>query len=236
MNTRHLISCAGAVLSAAVMVGAQGTQAGAQSAQTPGTDKKATKKTASRAGQSGGAVTMVGCLVHEGDVPGLQPTMTERVGIGEDFVLAQATPKGTSTKAAAGHGNTTQDRNELASSIYKIQGLDKDRLEPLLGKRVEVSGTLAARNASEPTAGQRTGTTTDVGASAGSGTSSERAGGAGSGTSIGPSPRSGAGGTAGGSAEQQSAEAGSDKDPRILQARSIRAVQGPACQAHGGGR
>jgi hypothetical protein len=75
---RHLFaSTAAGVLTLALTVSAQAPAPGQPT--TPAT-------TASAAG----SVTVEGCLKREADVPGGKPNVSERAGIGEDFLLTSA--------------------------------------------------------------------------------------------------------------------------------------------------
>lgn len=70
-------------------------------------------------------VTATGCLTQERDIPGLLPNRAEQ-GLGDDFVLTNAR-----LKAGA-----------ASSAMYRITGVDKDKLKSLLNQQVEVTGRL----------------------------------------------------------------------------------------------
>jgi hypothetical protein len=84
-------------------------------------------------------MTLEGCLVREQDVPGRQPNIVERAGILEDFILTDAKPASGSSSGAVG---TAGSANQRVRSMYKIEGIDDERLESMLGKRVQVTGRI----------------------------------------------------------------------------------------------
>jgi hypothetical protein len=72
-------------------------------------------------------VTLTGCLYREEQIPGRTPNIAERAGIMEDYILANATePAGT----------------PATGSMYKIEKIPADKLKALVGKRIEVVGTI----------------------------------------------------------------------------------------------
>ena len=90
-----------------------------------------------------GSVTLEGCLAREDAVPGREPNIVERRGIMEDYIL-------TSTKVVKGSapasGSAQADRptgTSGATAMYHVKGLSDDRLKTLVGKRVQVDGTLS---------------------------------------------------------------------------------------------
>jgi hypothetical protein len=84
-------------------------------------------------------VTAQGCLKQEKDVPGAKPNVAERAGVGEDFILTQAKL----TKGGASSG-----------AMYKISGLDDEKLRSMSNQQVEVQGRLREKTmtgATKPT-------------------------------------------------------------------------------------
>jgi hypothetical protein len=78
-------------------------------------------------------VTATGCLKQEKDVAGARPNVAERAGVGEDFILTQAKlTKGGAGAAGAGR----------KGAMYKISGLDDEKLRSLSNQQVEVQGRL----------------------------------------------------------------------------------------------
>jgi hypothetical protein len=89
-----------------------------------------------------GNVTLVGCLYREDQVPGRKPNAAERAGVLEDYILAEATP------AAAGRSGATPGATGTSGSsgpaMYKVENIPDEKLQAMIGKRVEVTGRLDA--------------------------------------------------------------------------------------------
>jgi hypothetical protein len=212
--------------------------------------------------QRGGQVTVVGCLQQEKDVPGRQPSAAERVGIGEDFILTNAsmqpasasggrtgagttggttagtagttgtagtgttgTTTGTGTAGTTAGGTATGGMSGAQSqNMYKISGLDNDKLRPHVGHRVEVMGRLEDRgNRGMSGSGAGTGAT---------GTGTTGTGTTGTGTTGTGTTGTGTTGTAGAGArpEQSGMQNRTGGDLPQLEATSIRQVAG-SCPA-----
>ena len=131
--SRNSIACTTlAAVAVAVGVSAQTpTQTPTPGATQPGTTPR---------------VTVEGCLMREADVPGRKPNIVERQNIMEDYIL-------TSTKIVKGSAAGAQSRPDqptgtagaaaaASQRMYQVKGIDDARLKPLLGKRVEIEGTL----------------------------------------------------------------------------------------------
>jgi hypothetical protein len=95
-------------------------------------------------------VTATGCLKAEKDVPGARPNVAERAGVGEDFILTQAKL----TKGAAGSSGSSQTPPSAgaaggmgAGAMYKVSGLDDEKLRSHINQQVEVQGNLLDRTA-----------------------------------------------------------------------------------------
>jgi hypothetical protein len=87
-----------------------------------------------------GAVTLEGCLAREDAVPGREPNIIERRGIMEDYILTSSKiVKGSAPAAQADRPTGTSG----ATANYHVKGLDDDKLKVLVGKRVQVEGTLS---------------------------------------------------------------------------------------------
>jgi hypothetical protein len=86
-------------------------------------------------------VTIEGCLVREADVPGRKPNIAERQGVMEDYILTSTkVVKGSAPEATRPTG-TTGTAGTLR--MYQVKGINDEKLKALLGKRVQVEGTLA---------------------------------------------------------------------------------------------
>ena len=89
-----------------------------------------------------GSVTLEGCLAREDAVPGREPNIVERRGIMEDYILTMTkVVKGSSAQADRPTG-TSGSTTTAATPMYQVKGLDDDRLKTMVGKRVQVDGTL----------------------------------------------------------------------------------------------
>jgi hypothetical protein len=110
--------------------------AGVLFAQTPPPSPQTPQTPATKADEDRDRmVTATGCLKQEKDVPGAKPNVAERAGVGEDFILTKAKlTKGASGRAAAG-------------AMYKITGLDDEKLRSHSNQQVEVQGRLHDRTA-----------------------------------------------------------------------------------------
>jgi len=92
-------------------------------------------------------VTVEGCLMREADVPGRQPNIAERAGLGEDFILtATKMVKGTapaqSTTARARQPETAVGTSGTQGAMYEVDGIDDSQLKAHVGQRVQIDGTF----------------------------------------------------------------------------------------------
>jgi hypothetical protein len=111
-----------------VCAGALWTVATAQQAQTP----RSTTRTAAQ-------TTLVGCLYRESTIPGR--TMTAGSDILDDYILADAA---SASPSGAGGAVGTSGSVPAAGKLYEIERIADERLHPLVGKRVEVTGYVDA--------------------------------------------------------------------------------------------
>jgi hypothetical protein len=109
--------------------------------------------------------TFVGCLYREADLPSRSANVAEHAGVSENYILVAArdtaAPTGTSgatgatNAVAAGsdsHGvGPTDSGSSAAGRMYKVERIAGDQLQPLVGKRVEVTGQID-RDAADPPA------------------------------------------------------------------------------------
>jgi hypothetical protein len=72
-------------------------------------------------------VTLTGCLYREAQIPGRTPNVAERVGVLEDYIIA---------------GASTASGTLATGGMYKVEKIADDRLKALVGKRVEVMGSV----------------------------------------------------------------------------------------------
>jgi hypothetical protein len=100
------------------------------------------------------AVTVEGCLKREADVPGGEPNVAERAGIGEDYLLTSAkVVKGDPPESAAGRSaDKPTGTSGARTTMFKLEGLDDERLKGHVGHRVQIEGRFenveAARSGS----------------------------------------------------------------------------------------
>jgi hypothetical protein len=136
MSSRIVGSTALASLALAIGVAAQAPASSQPQPQTAAKPPQAV---------SAAAVTIEGCLVREQDVPGRKPNIAERQGVMEDYIL-------TSTKIVKGSAPTASTRPDqptgtagtaAGSRMYQVKVIDDEKLKALVGKRVQVEGTLA---------------------------------------------------------------------------------------------
>lgn len=133
----------GAIALALGMSGVLAAQ-GAQSTQQQPTTQQQSQMSAQ-------TVKVEGCLVREQAVPGREPNVAERAGMGEDFILTsvkflEGGPKGHSATGTAGATGTSGTAGAAASAKadhkLEVRGLDEDKLQPLLNQRVEIEGRI----------------------------------------------------------------------------------------------
>ena len=77
------------------------------------------------------------CLQRK-DAPGRAPNVAERAGVMEDYILAEVRPASPSGEAApVGTSGTT-------APMAKLELISDDKLQAVVGKRVEVTGRIDA--------------------------------------------------------------------------------------------
>jgi hypothetical protein len=147
MNTRVILSGAAAILFAGALSWAQITPQGGiqQRAPQPTTQQPRAKA------QAGAVTTLRGCLYQEDSVPGRNPNIAEKAGVQEDFILADAAPSPEQNQtpdrpiAEAGQPNQRPDppaAGLATGRMYKVTRIDDERLKDLVGKRVDVTGSI----------------------------------------------------------------------------------------------
>jgi hypothetical protein len=87
------------------------------------------------------STTIVGCVYEEKDVPGRAPNPAERVGILEDYILAEIS----AAEAARPTGTTGSTAGPTTNSLYKLERVADSELKALVGKRVEATGRVDAK-------------------------------------------------------------------------------------------
>ena len=74
-------------------------------------------------------------------MPGRAPNPAERLGILEDYILAEISP----AEAARPTGTSGSPSNPATYSMYKLERTADSELKALVGKRVEVTGRIDAK-------------------------------------------------------------------------------------------
>ena len=144
---RQILSTAAAVLCAGALAAAQnpGNPGQRNAPPQPGAGAQAEAR-----GEQG-ATTLTGCVYREDDVPGRTPNVAERVGVLEDYILAEVSMKPAATKPGATASTSGQERpGAVATSgakiMYKLELIDDEKLQAMVGKRVEVMGKIDAES------------------------------------------------------------------------------------------
>ena len=152
MSIRLIATISAMTIATAFTVTAQTPSPQTPNPQTPQTQSPAdrqrpTTDTQARANTSEQSVTVTGCLQAEKDVPGRRPSVTERAGIAEDYVL-------TNVKMAQG----AKTSGIGLAPMYQIKGgtVKDDDLKNHLGHQVEVMGRLDTSNPSPTSTGAAT--------------------------------------------------------------------------------
>jgi hypothetical protein len=141
-------------------------QTQAPQAQQPQTDQQ---RTATDTQASGNAaermLTLTGCLQAEKDVPGRRQSVTERAGMGEDYILTNVKMSPGATTSGIGLG-----------SMYQIKGgtVKESELKNHLGHQVEVMGSI--ENHSDIRGGMAGRSTSDAGTGGGGTAAGSRTG------------------------------------------------------------
>jgi hypothetical protein len=147
------------------------TQQPAPQSPTPQTQtdqQRATAGTQSASNAAERILTLTGCLQAEKDVPGRRESVTERAGMGEDYIL---------TNVKMGQGAATSGIG--LGSMYQLKGgsVKESELKNHLGHQVEVTGSI--ENMSDirgGMAGRSTGSTSGTGGTTAGSTSGTTAG------------------------------------------------------------
>jgi hypothetical protein len=110
-------------------------------------------------------LTVTGCLQAEKDVPGRRPSVTERAGMGEDYILTNVKMSQGASTSGIGLG-----------SMYQIKGgtVKEDDLKKHLGHQVEVVGSIENNSdIRSGMAGRSTGSTSGTGGTTAGATTAE---------------------------------------------------------------
>jgi hypothetical protein len=90
-------------------------------------------------------VVVDGCVAAEREIPGRQPNVAERAGVGEDYILTNAVMvKGKPPVELP--DDTGGPVSNALRPMYELGGLTEDQLKPLVGHRVRIEGTFTNTN------------------------------------------------------------------------------------------
>ncbi len=149
MKTREIVLGAAAILCVGTLSSAQIAPQG-HGAPQPRTQQPRADAT------KGPVTTLAGCLYREDSIPGRSPNVAEKAGVLEDYILADAAParerRGLSDPPIADKEPPPDaPAAGLASGrMYKVTKIEDQRLKPLLGKRVEITGTIKPDDDAKP--------------------------------------------------------------------------------------
>ena len=136
MIRNYIRASAVVVLCSGTMVMAQAGQAQQQAQPTTQSNTAVSQST-----------TLTGCVYRERDVPGRAPNVAERAGILEDYILTDV-KQGTSSSGVSGAAATSGTAK--TSAMYKLELVADEKLQTMVGKRVEVMGRVDAEAGDKP--------------------------------------------------------------------------------------
>ena len=126
MLTRNIVAATVAAVGMTLSLAAQ------VPAPAPGPSTPARPTTSGVGAQTVANLTLVGCLYPEKSVAGRTPNVAEKAGAREDYILADASlPADLDKNATLTTGN-----------MYEIDDIAEEKLRPLVGKRVQLTGRL----------------------------------------------------------------------------------------------
>jgi len=102
----------------------------AQTVQAPPHIPQASART-ERPSKATDVIKVTGCLRLEKDVPGLKPSVAERAGIDDDYMLINVLPAQDSTVSGIG-----------LAPMYEVEGIEKSQLKDHLNQNVQVEGKV----------------------------------------------------------------------------------------------
>jgi len=114
----------------------------AQAAQAPTQSSIPPRQTQPPTTVAQTTATLMGCLYRESQVPGRTPTVVERAGVLEDYILADATIPAPTRPGTPSEAVGTSGTVPSSGNMYKVENIPDERLKALVGKRVQVSGRI----------------------------------------------------------------------------------------------
>ena len=164
MLNKYIVTGALAAITGSGALLAAQAPAGQAPAQTP--PAPAAPRPAPVVAEKSATTTLVGCVYREKDVPGRAPNVAERAGVLEDYIFAEvpSSPLASAQRPSDAPGAPPAAVGTSGSSfaMYKLEGVDGDKLKTFVGRRVEIMGRIDAEAGDQvaPAAGQRS-TTAD---------------------------------------------------------------------------
>ena len=149
MKTREIVLGAAAILCIGALSSAQIAPQG-QAAPQPRSQQPRPDPIA------GPVTTLAGCLYREDSIAGRKPNVAEKAGVMEDYILFDATPVREQNRlpdrpiADAGQPPDAPTAGLASGRMYKVTKIEDGRLKELVGKRVEVTGTIKPDNDAKP--------------------------------------------------------------------------------------
>ena len=116
------------------------------------------------------SVTVTGCVMKEEDYREAHRLPSRPLGVGGDYILANAATTSPSVFTSPGAGTSTPAATGTTGSVaapnvaFELTGTKEKQVEPYVGKRVEIVGTLKAAEVgpSGPTGGASAAATPDL--------------------------------------------------------------------------
>jgi hypothetical protein len=146
MKTRLILSGAAALLCSAALSSAQIAPQGGIQGRPPQPKTQQPRAQVTEAA----SMTLAGCLYREESIPERSPNVAEKAGIGEDYILADAVPAREQNRAPdrpiADAGQPSAVAGLATGRMYKVTKIDGKQLKELVGKRVEVTGSIKPDN------------------------------------------------------------------------------------------
>jgi hypothetical protein len=110
--------------------------------QPPMTQPPAAPATAQKAETT----TIQGCVYKEEAIPGRTPNIAEKAGILEDYILVASTDTSAGTVGTSGTTPPATGAVTPAPKAFKLEKITDDKLQAVVGKRVEVTGRVDAEH------------------------------------------------------------------------------------------
>jgi hypothetical protein len=122
-------------------------------AQTPATTPQPRSDQPQAQAAAPAATTLTGCVYQEKNVPGRTPNVAETAGVLEDYIFVASGSAAASAPAPATRPSTDPTAQATPEAVgtsgtmakakmYKLEKIADEKLSEVVGKRVEVTGTI----------------------------------------------------------------------------------------------